>query len=429
MLAAEAFACSSSGDSQEQPPPPDPPAVEDTDASVPPPPPPPPPKDAGVDAPKPPQAYPTVDSRGGKVVNNPWIVPITFKGDTFAPTIEDFVTKLAASSYWTQVTSEYGVGALMVKTPIEIDETPASLDDTAVQSWLQDKFANDPRFGQPFDDTLYAIFYPRGVTVTLQGKPSCASFGGYHNETIVKSVPVAYSIIPHCGGGFAQYDLDLVTSAQSHETVEWATDPFPFSTPAYSRTDDDHFIWQQALFGELGDMCFTGGPDIDVRPADLAGYLVQRTWSNTQSLAGHDPCIPHVSSAEPFFTAIPELPDTFATYDPIDLHDITTPSVRVPLGKSRTIDVKLRSDAPTSGPWSVRVVDLAQIEPGAPAQQSPSGTPNFTFALDKTSGSGGDVLKLTITSVAAPRRNYDGFVLISTLGSNVHVWPALITNN
>ncbi|HEY8080210.1 MAG TPA: hypothetical protein VIF62_39040, partial [Labilithrix sp.] len=301
-LAAVAFACSSS-DSSDPPPAPDPPAVDDTDASVPAPPPPPPPKpkDAGVDAPHVPQPYPTVDSRGGTVIKVPHILPITFASDPFAPNIEDFFTKLAASSYWATVTSEYGMGPLELTMPIRVDETPASLDDTQVQTWLQGKFATDARFSLPFVDTLYAIFYPQGASVTLKGETSCASFGGYHSETVVGSVSVAYSVVPHCGGGFGQYDLDLVTSAASHEAVEWATDPFPFSKPAYARMDDDHWIWTQVLLGEMADMCFTGGNDIYARPTDLGGYLVQRTWSDAQSTAGHDPCVPHIAGSEPFF--------------------------------------------------------------------------------------------------------------------------------
>jgi hypothetical protein len=430
-LAAVVFACSSTNETiVETPPPEDPPAIDDADATVVPPKPK-PKKDAGVDAAPdadpPPQVYPTVESRGGKVIKNPKVIPITFEGDAFNTNIEDFVPRMAGSTYWQLITSEYGVGSLTVKPAIRINEAPASLDDTQVQLWLQDKIANDARFGAADGETLYSIFYPQGVQITLAGTPSCQGFGGYHSETVAKSgIAIAYSVVPHCGGGFQQYDLDLVTSAQSHEMLEWATDPFPFSGPAYDRADDAHYIWSGVLLGELGDMCFTGGNDIYVRPTELGGYSVQRTWSNVQSRGGHDPCVPYVTGYEPYFTAIPQIADF------IDLKDgfqtIHTQALQVGVGQTKTIDLKLYSDGPTSGDFSIEVVDRAQIVPGGPAYQTPQGQPEFTYSLSKNHGHNGEIVKLSITG-AAPATKGFGFVVITRLGENVHVWPALLYNN
>jgi hypothetical protein len=429
---ALAFACSSSDEIIQTAPPDEEPPPDDTpdaaDATTPPPPK--PKKDAGVDAdagpPPPPQVYPTVESAGGKVITTPKVIPITFEGDNFKTQIEDFVPRLAGSTYWTTITSEYGIGALTVLPAIRINEVPASLDDTQVQLWLQDKIANDARFGAADPNTLYSIFYPKGVGVTLAGTQSCAAFGGYHSETVAKSgIAISYSVVPHCGGGFAQFDLDLVTTAQSHETLEWATDPLPFSAPAFSKFDDAHYIWRNVLLGELGDVCFTGGNDVDVRPTELGGYAVQRTWSNKQSLLGKDPCVPYVAGYEPYFTGIPTLPDS-VTFKEV-FRDVTTPALQVGVGQTKTIDVRLYSDGPTSGDFTIRVVDLAQINPGEPAAQSPSGPAEFTLSLDKTSGHNGDIIHLTVTGVAPVKKGF-GFVLISTLGQNVHVWPGLVYN-
>lgn len=430
-LTALVFACSSSHDETIVVVPDEPPAVDDADASVDAAPPK-PKKDAGIDAAPdaepPPQVYPTVESRGGKVIKTPKVIPITFEGDAFKTQIEDFVPRLGGSTYWSTIASEYGVGALTVKPAIRVNETPpSSLDDTQVQLWLQDKIANDARFGAADPDTLYSIFYPQGVSVTLSGTQSCASFGGYHSETVAKSgTAISYSVIPHCGGGFAQYDLDLVTTAQSHEMLEWATDPLPFSGPAYDRTDDAHFIWSAVFFPELGDMCFTGGNDIDVRPAELGGYAVQRAWSNKQSLAGHDPCVPYVAGYEPYFVAIPQLPDWLDFKDAF--RTVHTQALQVAVGQTRTIDLKLYSDGPTSGDFTIEVLDRAQIQPGGPAYQSPQGPAEFTYALDVNHGHNGQTVHLSVTGVAPATKGF-GFVIITRLGQNVHVWPGLVYNN
>src|SRR5206468_1442217 len=104
--------------------------------------------------------------------------------------------------------------------------------------------------------------------------------------------------------------------------------------------------------------------------------------------------------------------------DQVQLNLVTARAVQVGVGQTKTIDLKLYSDGPTSGDFSVRVVDIAQIAPGGPAYQTPSGAPEFTYSLDQTSGHDGETIHLSISGVKATRKGYGGFVLISTLGQN-----------
>jgi len=95
---------------------------------------------------------------------------------------------------------------------------------------------------------------------------------------------------------------------------------------------------------------------------------------------------------------------------------ITVPGVKVPVGGTKTIDIVLHSEAPTSGPWTVSVQDLSYI----------TGSTNSAatkLTLDKTSGNDGDVLHLTIQVISAdPSFGGEGFVLSSTLGTQNNLW-------
>ena len=92
----------------------------------------------------------------------------------------------------------------------------------------------------------------------------------------------------------------------------------------------------------------------------------------------------------------------------------------IPVGKSKTIEVDLYSDMPTSGPWTVGTVDLVAQYFNQPA--------SLTFKWDKTSGQNGDRLNLTITVTSAQPLFGGGhpFIITSTLGSKVNEWAGLV---
>jgi hypothetical protein len=87
----------------------------------------------------------------------------------------------------------------------------------------------------------------------------------------------------------------------------------------------------------------------------------------------------------------------------------------IPVGESRTIDVELFSDGATSGPWTVKASDYAQLM---------GSQPDLKLTFDKAQGKGGDRLHLTIT-----RLKSDGalggaglFRLSSKLGGHESIW-------
>jgi hypothetical protein len=189
-----------------------------------------------------------------------------------------------------------------------------------------------------------------------------------------------------------------------------AEDPHPFGS-----VDDAHTIWNTASFGgEVGDMC-QALVDSNYTPPG-ATYTIQRSWSNAAAMAGTDPCVP-VPSMDPYFNSYPTLPDMVSILGPSGTA-VMTSGVKIAVGQTRIIDVVLKSAGPTSGPWNVSVQDLSEYT-GA--------TATTQVSLDKTSGSDGDVLHLTIKVLAVDRAiGGEGFVLSSTLGGRSTLWVGAV---
>jgi hypothetical protein len=116
---------------------------------------------------------PQVVTGGGPVMKAPKIVPVIFAADdpTLTAGIADFAKKVGQTTYWSSVATEYGAGPAVGLDPVFLtaaDDPPATIDDSVIQSWLAAKLnAGDPAFPTPDENTVYALFYPPGVTVTI----------------------------------------------------------------------------------------------------------------------------------------------------------------------------------------------------------------------------------------------------------------------
>jgi hypothetical protein len=352
---------------------------------------------------------PQVVTYGGPTLSAPKLVPVYFANDdtAFTAKLTTFMSKLGASAFWLPAVGEYGVGAISSATPIQLtDNAPASIDDADIQTWIAAKI-DDATLPAPDANTIYAIYYPDGTTVTLgQNGTSCQDFGAYHDNITYKTSDVAYAVMPRCSG-WGPSTLDTTTSAASHEFIEASTDPYPQTNGAYTQVDDDHILWEFVLGGgETGDMCAQFSASY-VTPPDL-GFMVQRAWSNASAKAGHDPCQP--SDKTPYFNAMPVLTDK------IDIGGQgTTKGVHIPIGSSATIEVDLFSDADTGGPWTVSAADT-------------SGAGSITFAWDRTSGQNGEKLHLTINAVKKTQYGAAGFTIKSKLNGRSTTWFGLVGN-
>ena len=116
----------------------------------------------------------------------------------------------------------------------------------------------------------------------------------------------------------------------------------------------------------------------------VGNFMVQRTWSNGSAAAGHDPCVPALTT-QPYVGAAPELQDVAVMQRG---QTIMTKAIPIALGTSQTIELDLFSDGPGQD-FTVKVEDVKVL--------LGEGTPDLTFSFDKTIGHNGDKLKLTIT--------------------------------
>jgi hypothetical protein len=291
----------------------------------------------------------------------------------------------------------------VVSTP-----APATTTDDELTTWLaaQTDGAHD---GWPQADTstIFALFYPSTTAISIHGKDSCSYWDGYHKEdTTTGSGTLVYAVLARCTSS-----LDDLTVATAHELVAAATDPFYYTDPAYSFTDDAHFAWTIASVGEVDDLCeFEPGTD-----AQLVGdYVVPRSWSNARADLGLDPCIPPVDG--PYYGAQLAAPEPVVMQ--IGASSVTTEGVHVGVGETKTVDIALYSDGPTDD-IGLEAFDESQYWGGA--QQ-------LDLSLDPPSGMNGDVVHLTITALQAGSYGGSLFFLKSTLGATGHVWIGFVEN-
>lgn len=173
---------------------------------------------------------PTVVQQRGNPSATPDIVPVSFNSQCVnaVSDLDAFVTGIVTQGYWTATTSEYGVGATKVETPVHLGEAaPATITDADIKTWLADKIASGaPGFANATDGTLFVLFYPSTSTVTKDGITLCAGLGGYHTSFSVTTdggtLNPTYAVIPECvtpadAGAGALTTLQQATVAASHE--------------------------------------------------------------------------------------------------------------------------------------------------------------------------------------------------------------------
>ncbi len=368
-----------------------------------------------IDAPQ------VVNAGSGPVLATPKIVPVYFSNDdtSFTGQLTTFMNKLPTSTYWGPQVKEYGVGAISVATPVQLTEasvtgSTGTIDDSAIQTWLKAKLSPtlDPAWPAPDANTIYALFYPTGTTITLgTSGTSCKSFGAYHGNVTINGTDIAYAVMPRCATFGGLTGIDAVSAPTTHEIIEASTDPYPNTQQAFGSVDDNHILWEFVLGGgEVGDMCAQSQSSF-YKPLDI-GFEVQRTWSDLAASGGHDPCLP--SDGTPYFNSMPVLPDTVTVGG-----QITTKGIKIPVGQTGTVEVDLFSDAKTSGPWTVGAVDAATLQ-GNPA------TMNMTW--DRTSGVNGEKLHLTINVTASSQYGAGAFIIQSQLNGRKNLWMGLVGN-
>jgi hypothetical protein len=372
--------------------------------------------------------FPRIETGAGPVLKTPNVVPVFFGADSFEPQIERFLAQLSSSSYWTETTGEYGVSGLQLAPSIVVsDPIPTSTTDLEIQSWLA-AYLDGTHSDWPAiaDSNVYVVFYPDVTTITKPGEASCTDFGGYHSEGTVQRARAAsedasvaaadaglqessfaYVVLPRCATFNKLSGLDALTAAVSHELVETATNPFNRTRRAFGYIDPGHVAWAIGLnrnlfFSELADLCESQSSDRAYQRL-LGDFVVSRSWSNLAAGSNRDPCVP--AGPGVYFGAAPELDELeVISNDGGFPNAVLTSGVRIRIGQSKTVAVRLFSTGPTPD-WYV-----------TPFQRRAAGEePTLRLELDKNLGNNGDVLELSITRLAdGPTFGGTEIVLVSS---------------
>jgi hypothetical protein len=79
------------------------------------------------------------------------------------------------------------------------------------------------------DDTIYGIYFPSGLRISMQGGSSCSSFCGYHGQFNYLGHDIKYAVFPYTNCFACSLPgkaiADILTIVTSHEIREAVTDP------------------------------------------------------------------------------------------------------------------------------------------------------------------------------------------------------------
>jgi hypothetical protein len=154
-----------------------------------------------------------------------------------------------------------------------------TVDDSQIQSALSNLISSG-KVPAPDANTLYAIHFAPGITITQGGSASCQYFCAYHGTIQSGSSYIYYSVIPDQGGACAggcgsdPSQLNNTESVASHEMIEAVTDA---AVGAATGTASP-LAWYDTTNGEIGDIC--NGQQGSVLGGDGKTYVVQQEFSN-----------------------------------------------------------------------------------------------------------------------------------------------------
>ncbi len=253
---------------------------------------------------------------GGRVVSNAQVVQVIYGAGSYIPQVTSTASPSMATFYQGVLNSPYvdwlreyntlgqpspgsnqTIGRGSFASQVTIIPSPQNngtvIDDSNIQAELaaQIQAGNIPaptQDAQGNNNTYYAIFFPHGKILTVQGVSSCSFFCAYHGT--VANIPgfgeVYYGVHPdfqsgsgcEFGCGAATTVFGNYTQVASHELVETITDAeiglaTQFAPP---------LAWYDQNFNEeIGDLC--NDQNAQVVGGDGVTYDVQTEFSNSQN--------------------------------------------------------------------------------------------------------------------------------------------------
>jgi hypothetical protein len=221
------------------------------------------------------------------VQNNMGKILTGLTNSTAMDMLAQYATTVRATTGQPGTNQQIGRGSYGGMYTIQPANTSTSLADADVGAELEAQI-NAGKLPKPDADSVYMVYFPAGITITLDGAQSCQAFCGYHHSVKTKNYGgVYFGVIPDLGGacsygcGFVDNPVDNYAVVTSHEVTEAITDPAvdpqgDFGPP---------IAWVTSQGQEIGDLCASQFTKLNF--PDGTSVQVQQEYDN--SLNGCNP--------------------------------------------------------------------------------------------------------------------------------------------
>jgi hypothetical protein len=241
---------------------------------------------------------------GGPVVSNPQVIAVYW-----GPNVDSQIVSTIPSFYQDVLSSFYedglyeystlgvtghtghagsnqaiGRGTFVTGTTITPSNTNTTVTQDDIANELSSQITNGHLQAPQFDatgnaSTIYMVYFPSGITISLFGSNSCQIFCAFHYGFQYNGVLVPFGVFPEllsgpCVGGCGSdpTQFNNLTSVSSHELIEAITD----TDVSAAINIDFPLAWYDQSNGELGDICNQLAQNIVV---GTNTWTVQKYWS------------------------------------------------------------------------------------------------------------------------------------------------------
>jgi len=139
-----------------------------------------------------------------------------------------------------------------------VDSQSASsrITDSGIQNYLAGVFNRG--LATPSADTVYGVYFPHGMKISLQGGTSCSAFCGYHSHFTYNGLLIKYAVFPYTDCRECSVSVltvaDGLTIVTSHEIREAVTDSLGTAWyDSQGNEADDKCAWQHLYQTQTGN--------------------------------------------------------------------------------------------------------------------------------------------------------------------------------
>ncbi|HJZ73575.1 MAG TPA: hypothetical protein VKE51_17655 [Vicinamibacterales bacterium] len=146
--------------------------------------------------------------------------------------VQSFVTSFSTSADYSIIT-QYGaadaISPVLAWAGDFVDSRApqGSFSDSKVRSYIASLFNSGVVAADA--STVYGVYFPSGMKITMQGGASCSAFCGYHGHFAYNGKDIKYAVFPYTDCRACSLPgkavADMLTIVTSHEVREAVTDP------------------------------------------------------------------------------------------------------------------------------------------------------------------------------------------------------------